>query len=100
MYSVYIYICSVYTYSYCSMYSVTQSCPTLCDPVHSSPPGSSIQGISQQEYWSGLPFPTPGDLPDPGIKPRSLVSPALIARLFTPAPPGKSIYIDIYNNYI
>jgi len=34
-------------------------------------------GFSQQEYWSGLPFPTPGDLPDPGIKRRSFTSPAL-----------------------
>ena len=54
---------------------VTQSCPTLCDPVDCSPPDSSVHGILQakvlQEYWSGLPFPSPGDLPDPGIKPRS-----------------------------
>ena len=34
-------------------------------------------GFSRQEYWSGLPFPPPGDLPDPGIKPASLTSPAL-----------------------
>ena len=34
-------------------------------------------GFPRQEYWSGLPFPTPGDLPDPGIKPASLVSPEL-----------------------
>ena len=34
-------------------------------------------GFSRQEYWSGLPFPPPGDLPDPGIEPTSLVSPAL-----------------------
>ena len=34
-------------------------------------------GFSRQEYWSGLPFPTPGDLPDPGMEPTSLVSPAL-----------------------
>ena len=40
-------------------------------------------GFSRQEYWSGLPFPTPGDLPDPGIKPASLVSPALTGRFFT-----------------
>ena len=33
--------------------------------------------FSRQEYWSGLPFPTPGDFPDPGIKPTSLVSPTL-----------------------
>jgi len=36
-----------------------------------SPPGSSVGGFPRQEYWSGLPFPSPGDLPDPGIKPRS-----------------------------
>ena len=40
-------------------------------------------GFSRQEYWSGLPFPTPGDLPDPGIKPASLRSPALAGRFFT-----------------
>ena len=34
-----------------------------------SPPGSSVHGISQQEYWSGSSFPSPGDLPNPGIKP-------------------------------
>ena len=39
--------------------------------------------FSRQEYWSGLPFPPPGDLPDPGIKPTSLVSPALVGRYFT-----------------
>ena len=49
----------------------TQSCPTLGDPVDCSPPGSSIHGILQARYWSGLPFPSPGDLPDPGIEPRS-----------------------------
>jgi len=42
--------------------------------------------LPKQEYWSGLPFPSPGDLPDPGIKP---VSPALIGRFFTTDPPGK-----------
>ena len=39
-------------------------------------------GFSEQEYWSGLPFPTPGDLPDPGIEPTSIPSPAL-AGFFT-----------------
>ena len=47
-----------------------------CDPMDHSPPGSSVHGISQEDYWSGLPFPSPGDLPDPGVK---LVSPALQA---------------------
>ena len=55
----------------CSEGEVAQSCPTLCDPMDCSLPHSSIQGISRQEYWSGVPFPPPGDLPDPGIKPRS-----------------------------
>ena len=39
--------------------------------------------FSSQEYWSGLPCPPPGDLPEPGIKPTSLMSPALASRLFT-----------------
>ena len=47
--------------------------------------------FSRQEYWSGLPFPTRGDLPDPGIKPVSLTSPALAGRFFTLAPPGKPL---------
>ena len=40
-------------------------------------------GFSRQEYWSGLPFPSPGDLPEPEIKPLSLKSPALAGRFFT-----------------
>ena len=58
---------------------VAQSCPTLCDPwtvAHQAPPS---MGFSRQENWSGLPFPPPGDLPDPGIEPRS---PALQADAF------------------
>ena len=45
--------------------------------------------FSRQEYWSGLPFPTLGDLPDPGMKRISLVSPALAGRLLPLVPPGK-----------
>ena len=44
-------------------------------------------GFLRQESWSGLPFPSPGDLPDPGIEP---VSPALAGRFFTPVPAGKA----------
>ena len=58
-----------------------QSCPTLCDPMDCSLPGFSV-GFSRQEYWSGLPSPLPGDLPNPGIEPTSLTSPALAGRLF------------------
>jgi len=36
-----------------------QSCPTLCDPIDSSTPGSPVPGIPRQEHWSGLPFPSP-----------------------------------------
>ena len=112
-----------------------QSCPTLCNPIDSSPPGSAIPGILQartlewvaisfsnackwkvkvkslsrvrllatpwtaayqappsmgffrQEYWSGLPFPSPGDLPNPGIKPGS---PTLQADTLQSEPPGKT----------
>ena len=50
---------------------VTQSCPTLCDLMDCSLPDSSVHGIFQARYWSGLPFPSPGDLPNPGIEPGS-----------------------------
>ena len=45
---------------------------TLCDPVDCSPPGFSVMVFSRQEFWSGLPFPPPGDLPNPGIEPGCL----------------------------
>ena len=49
-----------------------QSCPTLCDPMGSSLHQAPLSmGFSRQEYWSGLLFPSPGNLPDPGIEPRS-----------------------------
>ena len=47
--------------------SVAQSCPTFCNFMNWILPGSSVHEISQ-EYWSGLPFPSPGDLTDPEIK--------------------------------
>ena len=46
-------------------------------------------GFSRQEYWSGLLFPSPRELPHPGIKPQSLTSPALAGGFFTTEPPGK-----------
>ena len=48
-----------------------------------SPPASSVHGFSRQQYWSGLPFPPPGDLLDPGIKAASLTFPALAGGFFT-----------------
>ena len=55
------------------------------------PPDSSVLGILQLGYWSGLPFPPPGDLPNPGIKPVSLVSPALADTFFTTEPLGSPL---------
>ena len=51
--------------------------------------------FSRQEYWNGLPFPTPEDLPNPGIEPLSLASPALAGRFFTATPPGKPHLITV-----
>ena len=45
---------------------------TLTNPMDCSPPGSSFMGFFRQEYWSGLPFPSPRDILNLGIKPRSL----------------------------
>ena len=59
-------------------------------------------GFSRQEYWkhwSGLPFTTPGDLPDSGIEPKCPVSPALAGRFFTTAPPGKSLPVTLLGNF-
>ena len=47
---------------------VAQPCPTLCNPVDCSQPGSSVQGFSREDYQNGLPFPSPGDLPNPRIE--------------------------------
>ena len=56
---------------------VAQSYPTLWDPVNCSPPGSSVHGILQARILEWLPFPSPGELPDPGIKPMFHMPPAL-----------------------
>ena len=66
---------------------VAQLCPTLCDPwtvAHQAPPSMGL--FSRQEYWSGLPFPSPGDLPNPGIEPWSLT---FQADALSSEPPGK-----------
>ena len=66
---------------------VAQLCLTLCDPMD-----YTVHGILRQEYWSGLPFPSPGDLPDPGIKPRS---PTLQADALPSEPPGKPMLLKL-----
>ena len=60
---------------------VAQSCPTLCDPMDYSPPGISVNGISQArilESGSGLPFPSPRDLPETGTEPGSPALQAIV----------------------
>ena len=64
---------------------------SLVTPMGCSPPGSSVHGILQARIIEWLPFPSPGDLLDPGIK---LVSPALADRFFTMEPPEESIMLD------
>ena len=60
---------------------VAQLCPTLCDPLD-----CTVYGILQARYWHGQPFPSPRDLPNPGIEPRS---PELQADSLPAEPPGK-----------
>ena len=64
----------------------TQSWLTLCNFMDCSQPGSSVHGKNRQEYWSGLSFPSSGDLQDPGIKPTAQV---LAGKFFTTVPLGK-----------
>ena len=56
--------------------------------------------VSLLEYWIGLLFPTPVDLPDPRIEPGSPASPALAGSFFTTAPPGKPIKYLFYTNLV
>ena len=65
---------------------VTQSCPTLCNPMDQASPSMEF---SRQEYWSGLPYPFPEDLPNPGMEPGS---PTLRAGTLPSEPPGKPLY--------
>ena len=54
-----------------AIHKLLQSCPTVCDPMTVAHQAPLSMGFSRQEYWSGLPCPSPGDLPKPGSKPRS-----------------------------
>ena len=65
---------------------VTQLCPTLCNPMNCSPPDSTVHRILQARILEWVAIPFPGDLPNPGIEPRS---PALQADSLTSEPSGK-----------
>ena len=72
---------------------VAQLCPALCDPVNGTPVRLLCPWNSPgKKYWSGLPFPSPGGLPDQGIEP---VSPALQADSLPSEPPGKPFLLSL-----
>ena len=74
---------------FCCHDSVTNLCPTLCDPMDWGLQAPLSMESSRQEYLNRLPFPTPEDLPNPGIKPTSLASPTLAGGFFTTVLSGK-----------
>ena len=65
---------------------ISHVCLTLCNPTDGTQPAPLSLGFSRQEYWSGLPFLSQGDLLNPGIEPRS---PTLHADALSSEPPGK-----------
>ena len=74
---------------------VAQSCPAHCNPMDCSLAPSSIE-FSRQEYWTGLPFTSPGDFPDPQMEPRS---PVLQMAILPSEPPEKSQF-SIYSKFL
>ena len=66
-----------------------QSCLIFVIPSTVAHQGPLSMGFSRQEYWSGLPFPSPGGLPDPGTELASLAYSVWVGRFFTTEPPGK-----------
>ena len=85
-------VASLSTQSLCGpAYSVVSDSASLWTVARQAP--LSIE-FSRQEYWSALPFPPLGDLPNPGIKPESPTSLELAGRFFTTEPPGKTNYPD------
>ena len=74
---------SVSAFSWITNCIRAQLCPTLFRPWTIAHQAPLSVGFFRQEYWSGLPFPLPGDLPDPGVRHESLASPALAGMFFT-----------------
>ena len=68
----------------------------ICDSMNYSPPGPLSMGFPRQEYWRGLPFLPPGDLPDPWVKPTHPVSSALQAESLPLHPTAKGGRRDLY----
>ena len=85
----------VYNSSYVCVCAKSSS--TLCGLMNCSLLAPQSMEFSRQEYWSRLPFPTPGDLPNLGIEPASLASPTLAGGFFTTSTAGKPILIAVVN---
>ena len=75
-----------------------QSCPTLPPYGHVARQATLSMEFSRQEYWSGLPCPSPGDLPNPGTEPTSLKSPALAGEFFTTSVTWEALIYQILSN--
>ena len=81
-----------YSALWCGGGLVTQRCSTLATPWTVALQTPLSMGFPRQEYWGGLPFPSPGDLPDPGIEPGS---PALQVNSLPTEPPGKQCLLTV-----
>ena len=83
-----------------------QSCPTLCSPMDCKPFRFLSMGFSRQEYWSGLPCPPPGDLPDPGIESVSLKPLEFAGGYFTTSSTWKAhstslcVHVQLFQSYL
>ena len=85
---------SGYFYVLFCVWVCAQSCLTFCNAMACQAP-LSVE-FFRQEYWSGLPFPSPGNLPDPRIKPKSPVSPALAGGFFNPRATWEAFVIETW----
>ena len=72
-----------------------QLCPTLSEPMHCSMPGSSAHGILQARILECMLYPSPGDVPDPGIEPVSFTPPTLAGGFFTTSATWEASDVDI-----
>ena len=94
-----IYLPNIYL-DLCVHVKLLQLCLTLCDVMDVCYQAPQSMGFSRQEYWSGLPCPTLGDLPDPGLEPESLMFPALAGGFFTTNAAWEAPFISIYFYYL
>ena len=85
------------TYCTCMLSHCVCVCVCVCVCWTVARQASLSMGFSSQEYWSGLPYPPPGDLPDSWTEPASLMSPALAVGYFPLEPPGKFPFLPTHH---